>query len=129
MPGPEPAADQLAEALAGKDLNGVPWRSTAPVDFDTLFGALVDVPATVDVTSVDEHDGEATATLAWTWDFSGHAWTYDSTAALARTGDDWQVTWAPTIVEPSLADGETLGTTTRCWPDAATSSAPVAAGR
>ena len=103
-----PGRRPLAEALAGKDLTGVPWRSETPVDFDTLFGTLADVPVTVDVTNVDEQDGEASATLAWTWDFSGHEWTYDSTAALTRTGDDWQVTWAPTIVEASLADGETL---------------------
>ena len=106
--GPGPVADQLAEALAGKDLSGVPWRSTTPVDIDSLFGSLTDVPATVDVTNVDEQDDEATATLAWSWDFSGNEWSYETPAALTKTGDDWKVTWAPTIVEPSLKEGETL---------------------
>ena len=106
--GPGPVADQLAEALAGKDLSGVPWRSTTPVDFDSLFGPLADVPATVDVTKVDEQDGQATATLAWSWDFSGNEWTYETPAALTKTGNEWKVTWAPTIVEPSLKEGETL---------------------
>ena len=106
--GPGPVADQLAEALAGKDLSGVPWRSTEPVDLESLFGPLADVPAAVDVTEVDEQDDQATATLAWTWDFSGNEWTYETPAALAKTGNEWKVTWAPTIVEPSLKEGETL---------------------
>ena len=106
--GPRPVADQLAEALAGKDLSGVPWRSTTPVDFESLFGPLSDVPATVDVTKVDEEDDQATATLAWSWDFSGDEWTYETPAALTKTGNEWKVTWAPTIVEPSLKEGETL---------------------
>ena len=106
--GPGPVADQLAEALAGKDLSGVPWRSTEPVDLESLFGPLTNVPAAVDVTKVDEQDDQATATLAWTWDFSGNEWTYETPAALTKTGNEWKVTWAPTIVEPSLKEGETL---------------------
>ena len=106
--GPGPVADQLAEALAGKDLSGVPWRSTEPVDLESLFGPLTDVPAAVDVTKVDEQDDQATATLAWTWDFSGNEWTYETPAALTKTGNEWKVSWAPTIVEPSLKEGETL---------------------
>ncbi len=106
--GPGPVADQLAEALAGKDLTGVPWRSATPVDLDGLLGPMTDVPAAVDVTKVDEQDGEATATLAWTWDFSGNEWSYEAPVALAKTGDDWKVSWEPTIVEPSLKEGETL---------------------
>ena len=106
--GPGPVADQLAEALAGKDLSGVPWRSTdtgrprqpvRPAGRRTGRGRR---------DQVDEQDDQATATLAWTWDFSGNEWTYETPAALTKTGDEWKVTWAPTIVEPSLKEGETL---------------------
>ena len=32
---------------------------------------------------------------------------------LAHAGDDWSLTWSPALVEPSLADGETLDATTQ----------------
>ena len=57
---------------------------------------------------MDEQDDQATATLAWTWDFSGNEWSYEAPAALTKTGNEWKVTWEPTIVEPSLKEGETL---------------------
>jgi cell division protein FtsI/penicillin-binding protein 2 len=107
--GPDNVANQLAAALSSKDVDGVPWQQTSgPVDLKKLLGGLSDVPASVEVTKVDEQDGTATATLAWSWDFSGHEWTYDSDAELVKATSGWQVMWAPSMVEPSLTDDETL---------------------
>ena len=106
--GPGTAADLLVEGLGAKDVSDVPWTTTDPAALADVLGSLEDTPFTVEVTNVEASGGQGTATLAWSWDFDGHDWTYSSTAALSERGDEWQVAWAPSIVEPSLADGETL---------------------
>ena len=50
--------------------------------------------------------------MSWTWDVSGHEWTYDTTAALTLDGDEWQVAWEPALVEPSLDEAVVLDATT-----------------
>jgi len=106
---PGATADQLAAALTDKDVAEIPWQqSDKMVDLDKLLGGLSEIPAEVDVADVDEENGTATATLAWTWELDGSTWTYDSTAELVEAGGGWQVTWAPSILEPSLTDGETF---------------------
>ncbi len=111
--GPGKAADLLAQGFVTKDLSGVPWTTSDPVALPELLGSLEDTPVTVEVTQVKASAGEGTATLAWSWDLQGHDWTYSSTAALNEDGDQWQVAWSPSILEPSLVDGETLAVDTR----------------
>lgn len=117
-PSPDPAADALATGLASGDVSGVRFAGATANDVQQAYAAdvagLGQVKPHVTVTSVDTgSSGHATATLHWTWPL-GAGWSYSTKATLQTTasGDTWQVRWAPTVVEPSLAGGDTLHVTT-----------------
>lgn len=102
-------ADALAAGLTAKKLDDVPFRDTDPTDaYAAVIDGLGDAP--VEVSAADpELDGDAgSVSLTWTWDISGNEWTYRSRAQLAKDGEDWQVVWDPSVVEPSLEDGEVI---------------------
>ncbi|CUR55009.1 Penicillin-binding protein, transpeptidase [metagenome] len=106
--GPGTAADLLATGLSAKDVSAVPWTTTDPVQLPELLGSLEDTPFTVEVANVEESAGEGAATLDWSWELDGHDWTYSTSAELTENDDTWQVAWAPSILEPSLVEGEVL---------------------
>ena len=110
-PDPEPAADALAEGLASGDLSGVVFggasTSTAADEYDATVADLGDVSPKVEVTAVKKSsDTAATATLSWLWPL-GTGWSYQTSAPMRLVDGGWQVTWAPSLVEPSLADPST----------------------
>ncbi|QSR28610.1 penicillin-binding protein [Nocardioides aromaticivorans] len=127
--GARKAAEGLATALAAAaapadgastpsdPLAAVTWTGTDPATVAKEYAAVIDgmdgIAPSVEVAEVDGEADKPTATLTWTWPVvaGGDPWTYDTTVALAD-GDGWAVAWAPSIVEPSLADGETLDATT-----------------
>jgi len=107
--GAQRLADDLATALAAKDVDGLAWTTPeTEVGLPSILGSLSDDQPKVEVSKVEEQGGTATATLGWTWDLDGQSWTYDTTAALVDTGGRWTVTWKPSIVESSLKEGESL---------------------
>lgn len=120
-PGPGSSAGALAAAIAQgmtqHTLDGVPL--TRDVDSET-FAALVspldDQPVTVEVSHVEEADDAATATLEWRWDVHGHDWNYTSRAQLRKDNDQWRLDWRPSVLEPSLNDGDRLGLFTSASP-------------
>ncbi len=107
--GPGTAAELLADGLTAKNVAKVPWSVPDPVELEEVLGPLGDVPATVTVTKVEAAAGKGTASLSWSWEVDGHEWTYATEAELTEGTEAWQVSWAPTIIEPSLAEGQTLG--------------------
>lgn len=130
--GARKAADALAAALtaaatptddastASDPLAAVTWTGADAATVTKEYAAVVDgmdglVP-TVEVAEVDGGGEKPTATLTWSWPVvdGGDPWTYDTTVALAEGsgGDGWTVAWAPSVVEPSLADSDTLDATT-----------------
>ncbi|MBF4161077.1 penicillin-binding transpeptidase domain-containing protein [Nocardioides acrostichi] len=115
-PDPEPSADAVAAALSAGDLSDAPFAdpSAAQKEFEAIVERLGDVEPTVEVSSVDSGDGDqpATATLSWSWPFTAGTWTYDSTVELSEAGDSFEASWAPSVVEPELTDGEVLDATT-----------------
>ncbi len=98
-------ADALSSGRAPVDLFGSTDAQTA---YDGLTAGLGEVTPTVEVAGVAEEEAAATATLSWTWDLDGYRWTYDASADLTEGDAGWQVAWSPTLVEPTLVDGETL---------------------
>ena len=115
--GPEATAQALAQGLGAKDLTGVPLsaRPGPGTALATLLGSMAEVPAAVAVSDVEESgegagEGAAVATLDWAWELpGGERWSYESTASLvADAAGEWAVDWQPSVVEPSLRDGETL---------------------
>ena len=110
-PGPAPTADGLAQGLASGDLSGVVFAGTdaarAAREYDATVAGLGDVKPKVQVSAVKKSsDSAATATLSWLWPL-GTGWSYQTTVPLKLLGDGWQVTWAPSVVEPSLDDPRT----------------------
>lgn len=132
-------AQQLAGALA---LAAAPSDSTPPTDGEAASSPFTSVPfSEVDAPTVaeayaaiiDDMDGiapsvgfgdistdgdAATATLEWSWPVVGEVdpWTYASEVDLVRTGDKWAAVWAPSIVEPSLVEGDLLDAVTQPAP-------------
>lgn len=123
------AAEGLATALAAAaapadgasedpdPLAGVTWTGADAATVAKEYAAVVDgmdgIAPEVEVAEVDGDGEEPTATLTWSWPVvdGGDPWTYDTTVTLTE-GDEWSVAWAPSVVEPSLAEGETLDATT-----------------
>jgi hypothetical protein len=110
-PDPAPTADALAEGLSSGDLTGVAFggvdAARADREYDATVAGLGEVKPKVQVTAVKKSsDSAATATLGWLWPL-GTGWTYQTTVPLKLLDDRWQVTWAPSVVEPSLDDPRT----------------------
>ena len=111
-PTAEDVAADLASALEKGSLPTGLFRGKPPQPaYDGLVGGLVDGPVeatvTVEVGQVTEDGDTAEATLGWAWELGPHRWEYESTAELTAA-DGWAPTWAPSLVEPSLVEGEVL---------------------
>lgn len=99
------AVDSLVAGLQSGDLSGVPVRGDDPTPaYEDLTAALAPEPQ-VEAGDVETDGDTATTTLRWTWDFPAQPWEYETTAELTRSGEDWQVAWAPQVVHPALQDG------------------------
>jgi cell division protein FtsI/penicillin-binding protein 2 len=113
QPDPQRAATALASGLAAKDLSKVTFTpataTAAQASYDRITQQMGSAQPKVDTAGVKESGKTAVATLHWSWDLSAATWEYDAKAQLKRVGEAWQVAWAPSIIEPSLEDGENLG--------------------
>ncbi|KRF19991.1 hypothetical protein ASG90_19900 [Nocardioides sp. Soil797] len=102
-------ADALAAGLSAKKLDDVPFTGADPADeFTETIGELDWAPVKVSAADPEVDGDRGTVSLTWKWDVKGNEWTYRSKAALAKEGDDWKVVWTPSVVEPSLKDGEVI---------------------
>lgn len=124
VPGFGPDADQtmddLATALSAGRVSGVDFAGgegaarKAASEFAKITGGVGD--ARVSVGRVATDGDQATGELDWRWTVGSKTWSYDSSVKLTRgqtaDGDAWLVRWSPTLVEPSLEDGERLVETT-----------------
>ena len=111
-PNPQDAATALASGLTARDLSKVKLTADtatiAQASYDRITKELADEKVRVDTSAVKRTGSTATATLHWTWDLTAATWEYDATAQLSFAEDGWQVAWSPTVVEPSLVEGENL---------------------
>lgn len=118
-PGPETAAETLAQAWSSAD--------------DRAFGAVTSDPAaaaralqssrvgldrataTVRVSDVSSTgDDQATAQYAVRWRIPGVGdFAYRTSTRLFRDGESWRVRWRPALIHPRLRDGQRLGTAPR----------------
>ncbi len=109
----ETAATTLAAALASGDLGDVVFAEQpgdqVQADHDEVVEGMGGAAPTVTVEDTRVTGDAATATLTWSWPVQAEqAWTYDSEAAFALVGEEWQVTWDRNVVEPSLVGATTL---------------------
>jgi cell division protein FtsI/penicillin-binding protein 2 len=128
--GSEPSAEPAAEAFL------LDWQqgqygaagalTTAPPG--TVRAALEGAFAQVDATqlylamdSIVQHGGSAEATFTASVSLAGaeHVWTYRGKFALHSVNGAWKVDWAPSVINPSLSQGERLAMVTTFPPRAA----------
>jgi cell division protein FtsI/penicillin-binding protein 2 len=100
--GAQQAADDLAAALTRGEYG----------DLDAVVAGMSGLAAKVEAGDVSVDGDDATATLTWTWATPGEPWSYDTEADLAGGDGEWAATTAPSVVEPSLTEGEALDATT-----------------
>lgn len=111
--GAKKLAAQLATALAAGDVTPVAFTTAdAAAAYAALNAPLKNAfTSTVTVAGVaGDGSDKATATLRWSSDRDGAIWTHDTKVALVKDGT-WKAVWAPTILESSLVDGETVTVT------------------
>ena len=112
-PDPQDAATALASGLTAKDLSKVTFTpdtaTTAQASYDRITQEMGAAKLVVDTAGVEQTGSTAVATLHWTWDLTAATWEYDAEAELKFADDGWQVAWAPSVIEPSLVEGENLG--------------------
>lgn len=121
------AAEEFATAWSGGRLDEVTFAGdgdgneagvTAIITGRLSPGTEAPPTPDVEITSVapgdptrpDDDDGRATAAATVTWDLGeGRLWSYATSVPLTETDDDtWAVVWSPSVIEPSLVDGEGL---------------------
>ena len=112
-PDPDGTAEALASALTSGDFAGVPLADADPADVGRQWqqvtdGLGEDLAPSVGVISLDEGDGTAAVTYAWSWPVGEQEWAYETDARLELVDDEWQVHWGRALVEPSLRRGEVL---------------------
>lgn len=127
-PGPQDAAEALADGLASRDLSGVDLTGTTTAQaqgaLTTAFDALGAAEVTVELREARADaadDASATATLEYVWDLDGagdaEPWTYTTSAHLDRDDEDvWHTAWTPAILAPELTAGEALVVTREAAP-------------
>ena len=111
--GAERLTDDLATALTTRDLGNLQIDGGGQKELDAVLGSTTDLTAKVSPGDVAVDGDTATAALTWTWETPGERVDLrDRGRPLPATGDAWQVTWSPALVEPSLEEGESLDATT-----------------
>ncbi len=119
-PDADQAMDDLAAAFSAGGTRGVDFAGgesaakKAATEFTEITDGVGDAKVSVGRVSTD--GDRATGELAWRWSVGSKTWSYDSSVRLIRgttaEGDAWLVRWEPSVVEPSLEDGERLVETT-----------------
>jgi cell division protein FtsI/penicillin-binding protein 2 len=113
-PPPDEAAEAFATAWDRDDPAAGPVDDPADTDasWTRVREGLGDAPLDVvlsDVTSDEDDDRAAVATLEVTWTLPGdREWRYTTTAPLARGDDGWRVGWSASVVHPDLEPDATL---------------------
>lgn len=108
-PDPADRFAAFADALQRKDAGGAAAQTTDPAAAEpaikSMFDGMGDA-ASVKVGAEPEDGDESGATLKYQWSWgAGHDFTYDATGTATKTGDDWRISWAPTLLHPDLRDG------------------------
>ena len=122
--GSEPSAEPTAQAFlldwqqqhyaaAGALTTALP--STVAVGLKGAFAQVDATQLSLTMSSVTQHGGTAEASFTASVDLpaDGRAWTYHGHFGLRRVGDGWKVEWAPSVVYPSLSQGERLAVVTQ----------------
>jgi len=103
------AAETFASALQKGDVSKVEFTDAkATQQYAAVAKTLDGYPAEVSVDQVTRSGDTANVRLNWNIEVDGHAWKHQTTAKLLDQDGAWRIAWKPSIVEKSLAAGETF---------------------
>jgi hypothetical protein len=109
--GPDPG-DRLAafaNALQRKDARAAAAETTDPAAAEPVIAGMfagMGENASVSATPVPVEDRETEFTVSYQWTFGpNREMRYDTEAAVAQNGDDWRITWSPTLLHRDLQPG------------------------
>jgi cell division protein FtsI/penicillin-binding protein 2 len=101
-------ADKLATALAKGDVSKIEFTSTQARQQYAAIHRTLPYPAKVTVDQVTRSGNKADVRLNWSVDLGGQTWKHQTHARLLDQDGGWRVEWKPSILEKSLAAGETF---------------------
>ncbi|MBW8751172.1 MAG: penicillin-binding protein [Propionibacteriales bacterium] len=102
------AAETFATALQKGDVSKIPFTDpAAPKQYAAVIKTL-DHPVKVQVDQVTRSGDSANVRLNWSVDLGGNTWKHQTSAKLLDQHGEWRVAWKPSIIEKSLAAGETF---------------------
>ena len=122
--GSEPSAEPTAQAFLlnwqQQDYAAAGALTTAPpgtvaADLKGAFAQLDATQMLLSMGSISQHGATAHASFTVSVDLAGpgRVWTYQSRFGMRETGGSWKVEWAPSVVHPSLTQGERLAVLTK----------------
>jgi cell division protein FtsI/penicillin-binding protein 2 len=103
---------QQQYAAAGGLTTATPATVTA--ELKSSFGQVDATQIFLTMSSIVQHGGTAQASFKASVSLAGeeHVWTYHGTFGLRRVDGSWKVNWAPSVINPSLGQGERLAMVT-----------------
>jgi cell division protein FtsI/penicillin-binding protein 2 len=103
------AATKFATALEKGNVTKVAFTDDAArQQYARVSKSLDGYPAHVTVDQVTRSGDTANVRLNWSVDVDGHPWKHQTSAKLLDQDGAWRVAWKPSIIEKSLAAGETF---------------------
>lgn len=106
-PDPADRFAAFADALQRKDAHGAAEQTSDPAAAEAAIKSMFDGmgdAASVKVSAEPDEQNGATLKYQWSWG-EGDDFGYDTTGTTAKTGDNWLITWAPTLLHRDLRDG------------------------
>ncbi|MDF2825768.1 MAG: penicillin-binding protein transpeptidase [Mycobacterium sp.] len=108
-PDPQDPFTEFANALQRKDARAAAAQTSDPAAAEPVIaGMLAGMGDSAAVTAspepIDGQDNEFTVSYQWTFG-PGREMRYNTEATAAQAGDDWRISWAPTVLHRELAPG------------------------
>lgn len=110
---PDDAVDDFLDALSHRDVDSAAsdtdMKDSAAADIDATWTGLQAEGLASSLKSVTTDGDVATASYTLDWDLPGDRnFTYDATLTATKSGENWSVRWAPTVLHPDLGNGQHL---------------------
>ena len=109
----QPVAQALLDAIAQRDYEGlnslVDDSSKAERLTKETWDGLQAEGLETEITDVEQSDNLATAKYTMHWHLPREReFSYDSQMTLTQAGDEWSVSWQPSVIHPKLGSGQHL---------------------
>jgi cell division protein FtsI/penicillin-binding protein 2 len=102
------AAEKFGSALGKGDVSKIAFTDAKAPERYAAVAKTLDYPTKVVVDQVTRSGDTANVRLNWSVDIDGQTWKHQTSAKLLEQDGAWRVAWKPSILEKSLAAGETF---------------------